>query len=179
MTYTDNLLVRQLNHGNRIVFEQLYEEYYPQLVAFAEGYLFDIEESKEIVQKLFVHLWLGRKDLKIDTSLKGYLFSAVRNKCLNHIRNIKIKDRNKLLYIEATLAGARTEENSNSLQHLEKKLREEIQKLPEQIRKIIILKYYKGKKQKEIATVLGVTENTVKTQLSRGKLKLSSALQQS
>lgn len=178
MAFTDNLLIRQLNQSNRIVFEQLYNEYYTQLVVFAKSYLFDIEESKEVVQKLFVQLWINRKELKIDTSLKSYLFSSVKNRCLNHLRDLKIKDRHELLYIEATLMSSRVQEGGDRLQHLEQKVWEEIQKLPEQIRKIIILKYYKGKKQKEIALDLGVSENTVKTQLSRGKAKLSSALHQ-
>lgn len=146
------------------------------MVAFAQGYLFDHEESKEVVQKLFVQLWLNRKSLTINSSLKSYLFSSVKNKCLNHIRDLKIEDRNQLLYIEATLRSHQAQE-SEKMQQMEKEVWQEIQKLPEQIRKIIILKYYEGKKQKEIASELGISENTVKTQLSRGKTKLSSALQ--
>lgn len=178
MTYTDKLLVKQLNRGNRVVFEQLYEQYYSPLVAFADAYVFDTEESKEIVQKLFVQLWVNRKAFKIETSLKSYLFSAVRNRCLNHIRDLKVNDQKKLLYIEATLSGAQIQGHADMLQYQEDNVWDEIQKLPEQIKKIIILKYYKGKKQKEIASTLGITENTVKTQLSRGKTKLSAALKQ-
>jgi len=173
---SEDLLIRQLKKGDKAVFEKIYNEYYSGLVAFAQGYLFDLDESKELVQKFFVQLWLKTSSIQIQTSLKSYLFSSVKNRCLNHLRDLKIRDRNNLQYIEAYLASHQGPGELDRLSEMEKELLQEIRKLPDQIKKILFLKYFKGKKQREIADELGITENTVKTQLSRGKSKLHKAL---
>lgn len=55
---------------------------------------------------------------------------------------------------------------------LEAQLLHEIQSLPKQMKEVLILKYFENKQRKEIALTLGISENTVKTQLKRGKKKL-------
>ncbi len=173
---TESLIIRQLSQGNQAVFEQLYSDYYPRLVSFANGYLYDIDESKELVQNFFINFWLKISEVKIESSIQAYLFTAVKNRCLNHIKNLNVTDRKKLQYIEASLQSQLVISPNNQLQELESQLMVEIEKLPPQIKKILFLKYFKGNKRHEIAKILGVSENTVKTQLQRGKKKLKSVL---
>ena len=173
---TDTFLVQQLNEGNKSAFEEVYKAYYPRLVAFAEGYLFDLEKSKGLVQKFFIYLWLNATDIQIQSSLKSYLFTSVKNRCLNHIRSLKISDRNKLQYIEAMLRSEEAMPIDQPSDDLGNELLNELNKLPDQIKKILVFKYFDGKKQSEIAEILGISENTVKTQIKRGKEKLRSRL---
>lgn len=168
---SDQLLIRQIQDKNQIVFESIYEEYYPRLVAFAEGYTFDLEESQGIVQNFFVHLWLNTDQLQASRSLKSYFFTAIKNRCLNHIRDLNIRDRHNLQYIEAELSSRQTSPKHQT-EDLESDLLKEIQTLPQQMKEILILKYFENKKRQEIAQTLGISENTVKTQLNRGKKKL-------
>lgn len=70
-------------NGNRTAFEELFREHYRPLCAFGNTYLKDPERAEDIVQDLFVKLWNERERLVVNTSLKAYLFAAVRNRCLN------------------------------------------------------------------------------------------------
>jgi len=173
---TESLIIRQLSQGNQAVFEQVYSEYYPRLVSFANGYLFDIDESKELVQNFFIDFWIKITEVKIENSIHSYLFTAVKNRCLNQIKKLNITDRKKLQYIEANLQSQLVVAPNKQLQDLELQLMLEVDKLPPQVKKILVLKYFKGNKRHEIAKLLGVSENTVKTQLQRGKKKLKSVL---
>ncbi|MBK6264018.1 RNA polymerase sigma-70 factor [Marivirga sp. S37H4] len=173
---TESLIIQQLNQGNQVVFEQLYSEYYPRLVSFANGYLYDLDESKELVQNFFINLWLKISEFKIESSIHSYLFTAIKNRCLNHIKNLNITDRKKLQYIEANLQSQLVVTQNRQLQELELQLMVEIEKLPTQIKNVLVLKYFKGNKRHEIAQLLGISENTVKTQLQRGKKKLKNVL---
>ncbi|MEQ8472959.1 MAG: RNA polymerase sigma-70 factor [Marinoscillum sp.] len=174
---SDQLLIQQVQAKNRQVFEKIYVEFYPRLVAFAEGYVYSREDGKGIVQNLFVHLWLHPDQLSTPTSLKSYLFTAVKNRCLNHIRDLNISDRHKLQYIEAQLYSQHAT-NISQEPALEDELLKQIQELPDQMKEILILKYFKNKRRTEIANLLGISENTVKTQLKRGKKKLLKQLKE-
>jgi len=173
---SEKTLIEQLHKGNQSAFEELYTDYYPRLVAFADGYLFDHEESKGLVQQFFIQFWQSLSTLEIHGSLKAYLFSAIKNKCLNHIRHLKVTDQNKVQYIEAILQSKEVVAQKKMQEELELSLQNEIQKLPAQIKEVLVLKYFKGKKRQEIAALLGISENSVKTQLQRGKKKLKSGM---
>ena len=152
----------------------LFNESYTPLVRFAEGILFDAQLSQDIVQDLFIHIWENAESIEITSSIKGYLFQSVRNRCLNKIKSLHIHDKNNLLYLEGILNS----EDVNLI--IESDESEKIQKtltfLPDQMRKIFKMKYLENKKQKEIAKSLSISENTVKTHLTRAKAKLRSIL---
>ena len=76
-------------------FEQLFKVQYQPLCAFAFGILKDEDVSEEIVQEVFVKLWAGRESMEITTSIKSYLYSAVRNSSLNTIKHLKVKEEYK------------------------------------------------------------------------------------
>jgi RNA polymerase sigma-70 factor (family 1) len=173
---TEKILITKIQKGDQPAFEALYTDYYPRLVAFADGYLFDHEESKGLVQKFFIQFWQDLATIKIHVSLKAYLFSAVKNKCLNHLKHLKVTDQNKLQYIEAKLHTMAVATQSEMEEELELSLQKEMVKLPDQIKKVLFLKYFKGKNRQEIAAALDISENSVKTQLQRGKKKLKSVL---
>jgi RNA polymerase sigma-70 factor (ECF subfamily) len=173
---TEQILIKKIQNGDQLAFEEFYTDYYPRLVAFADGYLFDHEESKGLVQQFFIQFWQNLAALKIHGSLKSYLFAAVKNKCLNHLKHLKVTDHNKLQYIEARLHSREVAAQSNVLEELELSLQSEMMKLPDQIKEILVLKYFKGKNRQEIADLLNISENSVKTQLQRGKKKLKSGL---
>ena len=69
--------------GDRPAFERLFREHYRPLCAFAMQYVKDGDRAQDLVQDLFIRLWEERERLNIATSIKSYLFTAVRNRCLN------------------------------------------------------------------------------------------------
>lgn len=97
--------------------------------------------------------------------MKAYLFTSLRNRCLNVLRDRKISDDCNDKLLEAQLfAGVEDVEIDETV---EKKLKDALNVLPDRCREIILLKVVEGKKNKEIASLLGLAETTIKTQVQR------------
>ena len=167
-------IVKVLHDGNRSDFKKLFKENYELLVNFATSFLMSRSEAEDVVQNIFTHLWENSKGITFDQSLKAYLFKAVRNRCFNKLRNKNVRDRHNLLYLEALITSYSREEETDEV--VERELKKAIGNLPPQVKSIVEQKYFHNKKIMEIADHLGVTKNTVKTQLQRGKAKLKKSL---
>ncbi|MGV3637655.1 MAG: sigma-70 family RNA polymerase sigma factor, partial [Flavobacteriales bacterium] len=118
----------------------------------------------DLVQDLFFRLWMDREKTKVTTSLKAYLFQAVRNRCLNAI---KVQGRIRSLNEESddTLA----EEGRTEDEHAERAARVNaaIELLPEERRKVFKLSRHEGLKYHEIAERLGISVKTVENQMGK------------
>ena len=125
----------------------------------------DVYKRQDLVQDLFFYIWDHADSLLIKTSLKAYLFTSLRNRCLNALRDRKIVDSCNDKLLEAQLfAGIKDIEINETV---EMRLQNALNTLPDKCREIILLKIVEGKKNKEIANQLGLAETTVKTQVQR------------
>ncbi|MFY0653207.1 MAG: RNA polymerase sigma-70 factor [Cyclobacteriaceae bacterium] len=174
MEFEKEIKFDDIKQGNLDAYEELFHLYYPQLVRFAEGILFDPYQAEDVVQNLFLYLWERMDTININTSLKSYLYRSVHNRCLNKIKELQIIDNNHLLYQEGLINSGN--ENSEANPEIERKIEQALKKLPLKMVEIVKLKYLENKKLKEIAADLNVSENTVKTQLLRAKAKLRSLI---
>jgi RNA polymerase sigma-70 factor (ECF subfamily) len=174
MKIEDKILLHEIKNRNRKVFEALFYEYYPHLIRYAEGFLFDKHACEDIVQNLFIHFWENSHRVDIQLSLKSYFYQSVRNRCLNYLRDIHVHDKHKILYLEAML----NEEDSHGWVDLEvlEKVKTAIAQLPPQMGELFKQKYLFGRKYHEIAEINHISENTVKTQLKRAKEKMRKIL---
>ncbi|AWW29708.1 hypothetical protein DN752_05980 [Echinicola strongylocentroti] len=176
MNVQDKILLKELQERNQEVFEALFREYYSGLLRFAEGIVFDEKVSEDIVQNIFLFLWERVEYLVITASLKQYLYQAVKNRCFNHLRNIKIRDKHNVLYLEACLNDRNVDLADTGISRT---IEASILNLPPKMAEIFRLKYQHVKSIRAIAEELEVSENTVKTQLYRAKIKLRASLQES
>jgi len=92
-----NLILEEIRKKNEKVFKNFFDKHYEEFVVYANGYLFDKDSSEDIVQEIFIYIWEHANTLKIETSLKGYIYAMVRNKCFNYLKSIKITDNLELL----------------------------------------------------------------------------------
>jgi RNA polymerase sigma-70 factor (family 1) len=166
----DRILINELRKKNRNVFEALFYEYYPTLKVFATGFVFDQHRSEDIVQEFFTYIWENSENLTISSSVKSYFFRSVRNRCINYLRDIKVKDKHELLYIESLYAIK--EDDPTEQPEILNKITTAIEQLPKQMAEIFRLKFVEGKKVLEIASEKDISENTVKKQLQRAKDKI-------
>lgn len=174
MNIEDKILFNEIKKRNKKVFETLFYEYYPHLTRYAEGFIFEKHACEDIVQSLFVNFWENSERINIETSLKAYFYQSVKNRCLNHLRDLQIHDRHKLLYLEAALND---DDSSDWIDpEISFKIQEAIDKLPPQMAELFKQKYFEGKKYRELAELHDISENTVKTQLQRAKEKLRAIL---
>lgn len=165
MDDNDDLIFARVKKRDREAFRYLYEHYFAPMVLFAESYLYDEEEARDLVQDLFFYLWDHASALHVSTSIKAYLFTSVRNRCLNVLRDRKIRDEHNNKLFEAQLFSGT--EDVIIDEDVQQRLREALDSLPGKCREIILLKVVEGKKNKEIAEQLNIAETTVKTQVQR------------
>ncbi|HEY0977074.1 MAG TPA: RNA polymerase sigma-70 factor [Flavobacteriales bacterium] len=149
---------------DRPAFEALFRQHYRPLCAFATGYLKDTDRAEDLVQDLFFRLWNDRDRLEVNVSLKSYLFTAVRNRCLNEL---KVKARVRPLNEEVDEFGQ--EEQRTEDEHTERiaRVQAAIASLPEERRKVFRLSRYEGLKYHEIAERLGISVKTVENQMGK------------
>lgn len=144
--------------------EQLFRDHYRMLCAFAMQYVKDAEHAEDVVQDLFFRLWLDRAKLNVTTSVKAYLFAAVRNRCLNAV---KVQGRVRSLVEERD--DAVEEEVRSEDEHTARiaRVQAAIEALPEERRKVFKLSRYEGLKYHEIAERLGISVKTVENQMGK------------
>jgi RNA polymerase sigma-70 factor (ECF subfamily) len=166
----DRILFNEIKKRNAEVFESLFCEYYLSLVKYAESFVFDRQVCEDIVQNLFIYFWERSDWITIEQSVKAYFYQSVKNRCLNHLRDMHIRDKHKLLYLESMISNYDSVDwgDLDLVVHIEKA----IEKLPPRMASLFRLKYLENKKYHEIAIQENVSENTVKTQIQRAKEKL-------
>ncbi len=164
MQFSDQAVINALKEGNTGVFEQLFKHYYDPLCRFAATMLPATEDAEGIVQELFLHLWEKRSQLFITSSLKSYLYRSTRNKCLNHLKHLKVRDKylQEKLYVQSE-AVEMPEESEN----LEGQIYQAIASLPNRCREIFELSRFEGLKYREIAEVLEISPKTVEVQMGK------------
>ena len=88
----DQLALR-IKNGDEYAFELLFRKYYVRLCGFANKFLNDPEEAREIVQDVFLGLWEAREDIRPEDSLNSYLFRITQNKCINKLRRRRVESK--------------------------------------------------------------------------------------
>ena len=170
MDRNEALIIEQLRLGNEEAYRHLFKYHYPVLCHFAEGFTRDEFLAETIVGDTIFHLWEIREKVEITTSIRSYLLSAVRNRCLDFLNSRyyqKEIQASRGLGADFPVLDYVRDNSSGPLGSLlEKELENEIGKavesLPEQTHNVFCLSRFEGKTYKEIAATLGISENTVK-----------------
>ena len=167
MESEERYIIEGLRSGRENAYRQLFEQYYLRLVVFAHRYLEDLESARDVVQDLFVDLYDSRQSISIQTSLKSYLYSAVKNRCLNQVKHEQVKEKHRnMIRSEANVPDPNLEEIMDVVE-LEARIYEIVLKLPERCRQIYIMSRVDGKRNSEIADTLNLSIRTVETQISK------------
>jgi len=146
-------------------FENLFKMHYSRLCAYANLFLNDPDASEDIVQDVFFKLWKNRDELSIDTTIQSYLFRAVRNGCMNLIDHITVRETYKVVNQEEIRRAEQEPVNETIVSELERRIRETIELLPEERRKVFLLSRFEGLKYREIADQLNISVKTVENQM--------------
>jgi RNA polymerase sigma-70 factor (ECF subfamily) len=142
------------------------------MIRFAREYVLLEEDAENIVQDVFVMLWEKRDVLDIKIGLGSYLFTLVKNKCLDFLRHERVGKEFAREYEAKRIALEQFNYAFSSDEDIEKILAAAIHSLPERCREIFIKSRVEGKKYKEIAEELKISVNTVENQMSIALKKL-------
>ena len=171
---TEKELLQILRSGNEQAIRLIFEKYYEGLCLFAENIIKEHQAAEEIVEDIFINLWINCKETTIYISLKNYLYRSTYNNCLKYLKKQKRTD-NLFLKIPYILEDKEIL-YSSSLKHpvselivkeLEDKVEKILETLPPECKKIYSLNRFENLSYSKIAEKLNITVGTVKTQMSR------------
>ncbi len=161
----DSILVRKVQEGDRHAFKQLYDRYHEQLYFLARRYLKDQYLAEDAVQNIFIKLWNNRSQLK-QSSIKGYLFTTMKNHLIDTIRkqksSTKLKEELKKISKNKRLINSTVEKIIYD--EYRKIVNRALDNLSPEKRKVFEMKNFEGLSNAEVADKKNVSVNTIKTQ---------------
>ncbi len=155
----------KLGDGDEMNLRDIFDVYCPLLTSFAFKYISNQTICQDIVQDVLVSFWEKQKNFPNIYTVKAFLYKSTRNHCLDYLKHSKVEEKYRMLN--------KTEEESAE-SFLEEVIRmeayseiySEINKLPEMGKKVLLLSL-REKSNEEIAKILEIAINTVKTHKAR------------
>jgi len=160
----DSLFFQKVKEGDEASFEMLFKKYYVRLTHFAYTYVKDQAEAEELVQNTFVRIWEKRENIHLKVSFKSYLYQAVRNGGLNHVRNVKNK-KSHLTVISSRDHDLPNAENDLNVNDIKYQLYQALENLPPRCKRIFQMSRLEGMKHSEIAKYLDLKTKTIENQI--------------
>ncbi len=163
----DAEIIRRILKGDIGQFESLFRSSYVSLVRYAMTLIKDHDASEEIVQELFFRLWKDREKIKIESSLNGYLFRSVHNRCLHSIEHNKVIERHASEMLYRQSEGPESPSDILHYKELQARIARILERLPERCGQIFCMSRFEGLKYTEIAEKLSVSIKTVEANMGR------------
>ena len=158
-------------------YKQLFLLFYPSLVPFAISIIKSKESAEEIVSDVFVKIWQKRHHLDKVENLSFYLFTAVKNRCINQLNSPKNRT---AINIDDTTVEFKSlyhdPEQKMISAEIIKQIQAAIQELPPRCRLIFKLVKEEGLKYKEVAELLQLSVKTIENQMSLAFKKIGTAI---
>ncbi len=164
----DLLLIRKVKEGDIKAFEILFRKYYPPLSYYAVTITGISDAAEDIIQDLFYHLWKERGQIQIFSSLKSYLYSAVRNRSLQYCERRKLDERYRGSNLN--LGSQATEPDSlNEIEYreLEQIIKKSLERMPPRRVEIFRMHRFGNQKYREIAQALSLSVKTVEAEMTK------------
>ena len=167
----DELLLKRVKDGDPTSFKQLYNRYVDKALRVATAMTRNKELAKDAVQETFIRVYRNIESYDLSKPFDPWFYKILTNEC------------NRLLQKESKTSSFDPSELDYDSEHVEEEVKDysdlyqAIQELKDIYRIPIILKYIKGFSEKEIAEILELKQNTVKTRLYQGRDKLKLALE--
>ena len=159
-------LVLRLIDGNEDAFCELYAAYKNRLIYFAMRFLKSREYAEDVFQDAFTIIWQGRRFINPDASFSSYLYTIVRNRILNQLRDLVNQDKLKEQILQQAVDYSNDTQNEILANDLKQLISCAMQQLTPRQRKIFEMSREQQMSHKEIADVLGISVNTVQESIS-------------
>ncbi len=165
--------IEKLKQGDLKTFEYIFHLYSLSLTRYAYSYLNDEGRAKDMVQEVFYKLWRDREHFCIHVSLEAFLYTCVRNECLNYLKHERIKG--KYAWFRKRIRAMELQdhhyennvEEQMRMEELHRKLYEAINSLPEKSRRIFRMSRFEKKKNKEIAREMNISLKCVEKHITK------------
>lgn len=147
-------------------FNQLFNKYWEPLYVFVNKKLQSEEDARDIIQNVFIAVWMKRHQIDIQTSTEGYLFSIARYQLLSFIsQSIKTRQKQEML-LHVVLPGFEELLSPRQAQLMDSLMQKEVEKLPQRMKQIFTMTLEENLTIREIALQLQLSEQSVRNQLN-------------
>lgn len=164
----DLLLLAKIKEGDVKAFEKLFRSYHTPLCLYAASITGSMVVAEEIVQDLFYYFWKERQRLPSFSSVKSYLYRAVRNESIQYREHLNVRERHKEIILNKNKENSLSDpQEKMEYKELEKLINGTLRKLPERRLKIFCMHRFQGMKYAEIASTLSVSVKTVEAEMSK------------
>ncbi len=165
-TTSDRELVLMIKLGDPRSFEHLFMRYYPRFRAFTFRFVRDESATDDIMQNVFLKLWVNRDSLKEDLPVSTFIFVLTKNEIYTWLRYRRAHITSPLdEHMPFSTGPAASPDRIYDYTELELNLQAAIEELPARRREIFRLNRYELKSAKEIAAQLGISARTVEKQI--------------
>lgn len=169
--YTDQKLTTLLKEGDPIAFTEIYNRHKRELLVYAVKLVKDEELAGDLVQDVLISLWDRRETVILKGAIVAYLFTALRYKFFDWIDKQKVRSDYVASFQSFIDEGEWITDNQIAEKELMAFIEEQITKLPEKMRKVLLMSHKENLSYKEIAERLNITEKTAHNQANNA-LKL-------
>lgn len=182
---SDGILAQQSLAGDQRAFEALVQRYSVALFNFICRFLGDYDQACDILQQVFLQLYISLPNLRTGEPLKAWLFQVARNRCLDELRRKRaihfselepVNDEDELSLLATMPDTSPLPEEVAERRDLQQCLQKAIGTLPPKFRSVVVLRYAAQLSFSEIGQVLKMPEATAKTYFQRAKPLLRAAL---
>lgn len=161
-----------IRQGEHSAFEALFKIYYLPLTRFAWRFVQEESLAEELVQEVFAWAWENRERLHITEKIRPYLYKAVKNQSLNHIKRHKLRVEYSTQWVEHNgLVESPPLEEIESEKLRQKEIRDiigqAIEELPPRSKMTFKLHRFDGLTYQEISDVMNISVKTVESQMTR------------
>ncbi len=164
---SDEDLLLRVKNGDEVAFELVFYRYKGKLLDFIRRSLPADQDAESMVQDTFTKLWISRHQLDPAKSLNAFLYTIVRNEIYGQLRKLLVRRK----YLEelsfSTSGSGLSTEQQLEYNELVRLVTQLVKEMPEKRRVIYELSRNEGLSYKEIASQLGISENTVDSQIRK------------
>jgi RNA polymerase sigma-70 factor (ECF subfamily) len=150
-------------------FKRLFETYCQALIYFAWRYVKSTQIAENIVQDVFLKIWLNRTKLNPALKIRSYLYKAVKNQAMQHLRKAKFENRKE--NIQTLDSSTKSPEDRLDEEEIAISVQRAISELPPKSRLIFTMSKYSNLTYSEIAEIQNISVKTVEAHIGRA-LKL-------
>jgi RNA polymerase sigma-70 factor, ECF subfamily len=164
----EKALMRRISVGDEAAFEALYDRYSRLLYSVVLSVVKHPPEAQDILQELFLHIWHQSKQFNAERgSVYSWLVTMTRNRAIDRLRSKGYRERQQ----------ESTNDEGMTMSEDRERVHNALAQIPAEQRDALMLAYFQGYTQTEIAELLHIPLGTIKTRMRQGLIKLSALLQ--
>ncbi|WP_136464966.1 RNA polymerase sigma-70 factor [Flagellimonas onchidii] len=161
---TNKLLLTEFQKGNKKAFKKLFEQFWESMFINAKSLVLDEDIAKDIVQEIWLNLWL-KKDNLVIKNFEAYIFKSVNNGCFKYLRD-NLKTQHLQVIDSLELVSESDAENKHNLDQTQFIIEKSLTELPPRCQQIFRLSRLEAASNEEIAQRLGISKRSVENQMS-------------